>query len=100
MSDLSHRLLDLAWENYRVNQLGMESRGSTGSWDKPGLRRRNRAMANFYQSFLEDKDEFVLAIKQRCQRASDTIRYGYAKSMNPHGISFLIPSQHSRKTSQ
>ena len=30
ISDLSHRLLDLAWENYRVNQLGRQSRGSTG----------------------------------------------------------------------
>ena len=35
MSDLSHRLLDLAWENYRVKQLGMESRGSTGRGISP-----------------------------------------------------------------
>ena len=35
MSDLTHRLLDLAWENYRVNQLGMENRGSTGRGISP-----------------------------------------------------------------
>ena len=35
VSDLTHRLLDLAWENYRVEQLGMESRGSTGRESAP-----------------------------------------------------------------
>ena len=30
VSDLTHRLLDLAWEDYRVNVLAEEPRGSTG----------------------------------------------------------------------
>ena len=30
VSDLSHRLLDLAWEDYRANVLQEEPRGSTG----------------------------------------------------------------------
>ena len=30
VSDIGHRLLDLAWENYRVNKLNEEPRGSTG----------------------------------------------------------------------
>src|SRR5258707_3090171 len=30
VSDLTHRLLDLAWEDYRSNVLAEEPRGSTG----------------------------------------------------------------------
>ena len=75
MSDLSHRLLDLAWENYRVYQLGMESRGSTGRGISPAYGDETGQWQIFYQSFLENKDEFVQAIEQRCQRALDTIRY-------------------------
>jgi adenylosuccinate synthase len=75
MSDLSHRLLDLAWENYRVQQLGMESRGSTGRGISPAYGDETGQWQIFYQSFLENKDEFVQAIEQRCQRATDTIRY-------------------------
>ena len=75
MSDLSHRLLDLAWENYRVNQLGMESRGSTGRGISPAYGDETGQWQIYYQSFLEDKDAFSLALKQRCQRALDTIRW-------------------------
>src|SRR5210317_730906 len=75
MSDLSHRLLDLAWENYRINQLGMESRGSTGRGISPAYCDETGQWQIFYQSFLEDKDLFALALKQRCQRTIDTIRW-------------------------
>ena len=75
MSDLSHRLLDLAWENYRVNQLGMESRGSTGRGISPAYGDETGQWQIFYQSFLEDKDTFSVALKQRCQRTLDTIRW-------------------------
>ena len=75
MSDLTHRLLDLAWENYRVNQLGMESRGSTGRGISPAYNDETGQWQIFYQSFLENKDDFANAIKQRAQRAVDTIRW-------------------------
>jgi len=75
MSDLSHRLLDLAWENYRVHQLGMASRGSTGRGISPAYGDETGQWQIFYQSFLESKDAFVLLMKQRCQRALDTIRW-------------------------
>ncbi|MEK9772010.1 MAG: adenylosuccinate synthetase [Opitutae bacterium] len=75
MSDLSHRLLDLAWENYRINQLGMESRGSTGRGISPAYGDETGQWQIFYQSFLEDKNTFSIALEQRCQRALDTIRW-------------------------
>lgn len=75
MSDLSHRLLDLAWEHYRVHQLGMESRGSTGRGISPAYGDETGQWQIFYQSFLENKDEFVRAILQRSQRAVDTIQW-------------------------
>ncbi|MEL0011768.1 MAG: adenylosuccinate synthetase, partial [Bacteroidota bacterium] len=71
MSDLTHRLLDLAWENYRVNQLGMASRGSTGRGISPAYSDETGQWQIFYQSFLENKDDFATAIKQRAQRAVD-----------------------------
>ena len=51
MSDLTHRLLDLAWENYRVKQLGMESRGSTGRGISPAYCDETGQWQIFYQSF-------------------------------------------------
>ncbi len=75
LSDLSHRLLDLAWENYRVNQLGMESRGSTGRGISPAYGDETGQWQIFYQCFHENKQQFALALEQRCQRAIDTIRW-------------------------
>ena len=46
----------------------------------------------YYQSFLEDKEAFSLALKQRCQRALDTIRW-FAKFRNRIGMIFLKISQ-------
>jgi adenylosuccinate synthase len=75
MSDLTHRLLDLAWENYRVNQLGMENRGSTGRGISPAYCDETGQWQIFYQSFLGGRAEFKIALEQRVQRAMDTIRY-------------------------
>jgi adenylosuccinate synthase len=74
ISDLSHRLLDLAWESYRVNQLGMESRGSTGRGISPAYGDETGQWQIFYQAFQEEKDNFVISIQQRVKRALDTIR--------------------------
>ena len=51
MSDITHRLLDLAWENYRVKQLGMENRGSTGRGISPAYCDETSQWQIFYQQF-------------------------------------------------
>ena len=75
VSDLSHRLLDLAWENYRVKQLGMDSRGSTGRGISPAYSDETSQWQIFYLAFKQDRKHFVSALKGRVQRALDTIRY-------------------------
>ena len=70
-----HRLLDLAWENYRVNQLGMDSRGSTGRGISPAYSDETSQWQIFYLAFKQDRKHFVSALKGRVQRALDTIRY-------------------------
>ena len=75
VSDLTHRLLDLAWENYRVEQLGMESRGSTGRGISPSYGDETGQWQIFYQVFKQEKDAFYSALRQRCNRAMDTIRW-------------------------
>lgn len=75
VSDLSHRLLDLAWENYRVKQLGLESRGSTGRGISPAYCDETGQWQIFYQSFLQDRKAFAVSLGQRCQRALDCIRW-------------------------
>ncbi|MBT3667011.1 MAG: adenylosuccinate synthetase [Opitutae bacterium] len=75
MSDLTHRLLDLAWENYRVKQLGMENRGSTGRGISPAYCDETSQWQIFYQQFLEDRINFKSLLQSRVQRAMDTIRY-------------------------
>lgn len=75
VSDLSHRLLDLAWENYRVKQLGMESRGSTGRGISPAYSDETSQWQIFYLAFRQDRKHFATALKGRVQRALDTIRH-------------------------
>ena len=75
LSDISHRLLDLAWENYRVKQLGKKSRGSTGRGISPAYCDETGQWQIFYQTFLDDRSEFSKAFKERIDRAMDTIQY-------------------------
>ena len=75
VSDLTHRLLDLAWENYRIKQLGKESRGSTGRGISPAYCDETWQWQIFYQSFLEDREIFREDLSGRLQRAVDTIKY-------------------------
>ena len=75
VSDLSHRLLDLAWENYRVNQLKKESRGSTGRGISPAYCDETGQWQIFYQAFLDNRKLFETDLRDRVQRAVDTIQY-------------------------
>ena len=76
LSDLSHRLLDLAWEDYRVNILGEENRGSTGRGISPAYSDETSQWQIHYSSYLSDgKDTFAKALEQRVDRALRTIRH-------------------------
>lgn len=75
VSDLSHRLLDLAWENYREKQLGEESRGSTGRGISPAYCDETGQWQIFYQAFCEDRSLFAKDLRGRVNRAMDTIQY-------------------------
>ena len=75
VSDLAHRLLDLAWENYRVKQLQKDSRGSTGRGISPAYCDETGQWQIFYQAFCEDRKLFETDLKHRIQRALDTIQY-------------------------
>ena len=70
-----HRLLDLAWENYRIKQLGKENRGSTGRGISPAYCDETGQWQIFYQTFLENRHIFRENLKGRIQRAIDTIKY-------------------------
>ena len=75
VSDLSHRLLDLAWENYRVNQLGRQSRGSTGRGISPAYCDETGQWQIFFNAFKEDRSIFAKELSGRLNRAMDTIKF-------------------------
>lgn len=75
VSDLSHRLLDLAWENYRVNQLKEPARGSTAKGISPAYMDEVGQWQIFYTDFRGDKDIFVQKMHQRIERALSVIKH-------------------------
>ena len=75
VSDLSHRLLDLAWENYRCEILGLEARGSTGRGISPAFSDEAGQWQIFYQCFRDDKDDFARLLAERADRAMRTIQH-------------------------
>ncbi len=75
VSDISHRLLDLAWENYRTNQLGESKRGSTGRGITPAYNDETGQWQIFYQSFKGERQSFSRKLKERITRTLNTIQY-------------------------
>ena len=75
VSDLGHRLLDLAWENYRVNKLHEEPRGSTGRGITPSYADEVGQFQIQYADFLGDREKFAKKLSAKLQRACDTIKY-------------------------
>lgn len=75
VSDLSHRLLDLAWEYYRTNILGEEPRGSTGRGISPAYCDETSHLQLFYYEFQGDRAAFARKLTSRLTRAVDTIRH-------------------------
>ncbi len=75
MSDISHRILDLAFEDYRVQVLGQEPRGSTGRGITPSYLDEVGQFQIWYADFLAPKAEFVAKMDARMDRAERTVQH-------------------------
>lgn len=75
VSDLSHRLLDLAWERYRAEVLGQPRRGSTGRGISPAYSDETAHFQIKYFVFRGQKDRFAEVLRARLQRAVHTIQH-------------------------
>lgn len=75
VSDLSHRLLDLAWEDYRVNILQEEPRGSTGRGITPAYQDETGQWQITYADFLGGPNFFARKLAARADRACRTIQH-------------------------
>ncbi|MBL9214579.1 MAG: adenylosuccinate synthetase [Opitutaceae bacterium] len=75
VSDLSHRLLDLAWEDYRVNVLKEEPRGSTGRGITPSYQDETGQWQITFADFLGGPNYFARKLAQRADRALRTIQH-------------------------
>lgn len=75
VSDLTHRLLDLAWEHYRVEVLREESRGSTGRGITPAYGDETGQWQIYYADFLGSRADFSRKLRQRADRACRLIQH-------------------------
>ncbi|MDX2110167.1 MAG: adenylosuccinate synthetase [Verrucomicrobiota bacterium] len=75
LSDLSHRVLDLAWESYRANVLKETPRGSTGRGISPAYMEETAHFQMYYMEFLGCKDRFAQRMRGRLDRASRTVQH-------------------------
>lgn len=75
ISDLTHRLLDLAWEDYRVNVLAEEPRGSTGRGISPAYGEETGQWQMTFSDFLAGENFFARKLAQRVDRALRTIQH-------------------------
>ena len=75
VSDVTHRLLDLAWEDYRVNVLAEEARGSTGRGITPAYLDEVGQQQITYSDFLGGPNYFARKLAQRADRACRTIQH-------------------------
>jgi adenylosuccinate synthase len=75
VSDLTHRLLDLAWEDYRVNILREEARGSTGRGITPAYLDEVGQWQVCFSDFLGGPNYFARKLAQRADRALRTIQH-------------------------
>lgn len=75
VSDFCHRLLDLAWEDYRAHILGEEPRGSTGRGITPAYQDETGQWQITYADFLGGPNFFARKLAQRADRAVRTIEH-------------------------
>ncbi len=75
VSDLIHRLLDLAWEHYREHVLNEEPRGSTGRGITPAYLDEVGQWQITYSDFLAGPNFYARKVAQRADRALRTIQH-------------------------
>ena len=75
VSDLCHRLLDLAFEDYRVHILKESPRGSTGRGITPAYLDEVGQFQLFYADFLGSKETFSKKLHVRIDRTLRTIEH-------------------------
>ena len=75
VSDLCHRLLDLAFEDYREHILKELPRGSTGRGITPAYLDEVGQFQVFYADFLGSKDLFASKIRARADRAMRVVEH-------------------------
>lgn len=75
VSDVIHRLLDLAWEWYRVNVIHEEPRGSTGRGITPAYLDEVGQFQITYSEFLDDRALYAKKVAQRADRACRVIQH-------------------------
>ena len=80
VSDLTHRLLDLACEDYRIHVLKQEKRGTTGRGITPAYIDEVGQWPIFYIDFLGSKEAFAKKLYERIDRAERTIQFVYQVS--------------------
>jgi adenylosuccinate synthase len=87
ISDLTHRLLDLAEEEYRVQVLQEEPRGSTGRGISAAYSEEAGHWQMHYSDFLAGPNFFARRLAQRADRALRTIEHVYrASAASWHGF--------------
>jgi len=77
VSDLCHRLLDLACEDYREKILGETKRGSTGRGITPAFGEETAQNQIFFADFLGPREVFDRKMRARADRALRTIKHVY-----------------------
>jgi adenylosuccinate synthase len=75
VSDLTHRLLDLAWEDYRTNVLAEEPRGSTGRGITPAYLDEVGQWQITFSDFHAGPNWFARKLAQRADRALCLIQH-------------------------
>ena len=75
LSDVSHRILDLSWEDYRVRILGEEPRGSTGRGISPAYVDETAQLQMQFWEFLAAREAFAQRLAARLDRAERTARH-------------------------
>jgi adenylosuccinate synthase len=74
VADLTHRLLDLAWEDYREHVLGEAMRGSTGRGITPAYSDEVNHWQIYYAAFRGERADFEKLFERRMRRALRTIK--------------------------
>jgi adenylosuccinate synthase len=80
ISDLNHRLLELAEEDYRVRVLSEEPRGGTGRGISAAYSEETAHWQMYFSDFLAGPNFFARKLAQRADRACRMIRHVYSVS--------------------